>query len=205
MVRSEIDGTVTAVRSAEQAASEEAALLEVSAGGGSYVRCTMSEMERGSLVVGSSVNVMSWMTGVSCVGEVTEIGDYPVSGGYSYSNGNQNVSYYPFTVFVSGDEALREFDYVSVTYQSRPASLGTFFLQNQFIRTDGSRSFCYVRGADGLLEERTIRTGRDLWGSYTEIRGGLTMADFVAFPYGKNVISGAKTEEADAQSFYEGW
>ncbi len=205
VVRSEIDGTVTAVRSAEQAASEEAALLEVSAGGGYYVRCTMSEMERGSLVVGSSVNVMSWMTGVSCVGEVTEIGDYPVSGGYSYSNGNQNVSYYPFTVFVSGDEALREFDYVSVTYQSRPASLGTFFLQNQFIRTDGSRSFCYVRGADGLLEERTIRTGRDLWGSYTEIRGGLTMADFVAFPYGKNVISGAKTEEADAQSFYEGW
>ena len=205
VVRSEIDGTVTAVRSAEEAASEDAALLEVSAGGGYYIRCTMSEMERDALTVGSTVDVMSWMTGVSCVGEVTEIGDYPASGGYSYSSGNQNVSYYPFTVFVSGDEALREYDYVSVTYQSRPASTDSFFLQNQFIRTDGSRSYCYVRGADGLLEERTVRTGRDLWGSYTEIRGGLTTDDFVAFPYGKNVISGAKTEEADVQSFYEGW
>ena len=205
VIRSQIDGTVTAVRSAEEAASQEAALLEVSAGGGYFIRCSMSEMEREALTVGSTVNITSWMTGVSCTGEVTEIGDYPTTGGYSYSSGNQNVSFYPFTVFVSGDEALREYDYVSVTYQSRPASLDTFFLQNQFIRTDGSRSYCFVRGEDGLLEERTIRTGRDLWGSFTEIRGGLTMSDFVAFPYGKNVVPGAKTEEADAQSFYEGW
>ncbi|MBO4407470.1 MAG: hypothetical protein J5849_07190 [Clostridia bacterium] len=205
VVRSEIDGLVTAVRTESEAAESGEALLEVSAGGGYYIRCTMNEMERDALFVGSTVNVTSWMNGVSCSGEVVEIGDYPTNNEYSYSSGNQNVSYYPFTVFVSGDEALREYDYVSVTYQSRAGTTGTFFLQNEFIRTDGSRSYCFVRGADGLLEERTIRTGRDLWGSYTEIRGGLTMEDFVAFPYGKNVVSGAKTEEAEAQSFYERW
>ena len=205
VVRSEIDGVVTAVRTEDEARESGEALLEISAGGGYYIRCTMSEMERGALTVGSTVNIQSWMTGTGCEGKVVEIGEYPTTDGYSYSSGNQNVSFYPFTVFVSGDQPLREDDYVSVTYQSRPASLGTFFLQNQFIRTDGSRSYCFVRGEDGLLEERTIRTGRDLWGNYTEIRGGLSPDEFVAFPYGKNVVPGAKTEEAEAQSFYEGW
>ena len=40
----------------------------------------------------------------------------------------------------------------------------------------------------------TSQTGKVVWDSYTQIRGGLTQEDYVAFPYGRDVVSGAKTE-----------
>ena len=45
---------------------------------------------------------------------------------------------------------------------------------------------------------------RDLWGSYTQIRGGLTVDDYVAFPYGRDVKPGAATVEATADQLYSG-
>ena len=47
-----------------------------------------------------------------------------------------------------------------------------------------------------------MQTGRSLWGSYTQIRGGLTIDDYVAFPYGKDVSDGARTVEATPQDLY---
>ena len=59
-----------------------------------------------------------------------------------------------------------------------------------------------ARGEDGRLEQRWVQTGRDLWGSYTQIRGGLTTDDYVAFPYGRDVVEGARTVEAAADELY---
>ena len=55
-----------------------------------------------------------------------------------------------------------------------------------------------------MLHDRSRRypTGKSLWGSYTEIRSGLTEDDFVAFPYGKNVKPGAATQESDLSALY---
>ena len=47
-----------------------------------------------------------------------------------------------------------------------------------------------------------VQTGRDLWGSYTQIRGGLTIDDYVAFPYGRDVVEGAHTQEATTDQLY---
>ena len=71
-----------------------------------------------------------------------------------------------------------------------------------FIRYEGSRAYVYKRNADGLLEKCYIQTGSDLWGSYTEIRRGLTMDDWIAFPYGKTVKDGAQTQESNVQELY---
>ena len=59
-----------------------------------------------------------------------------------------------------------------------------------------------MRGDDGLLEKRYVTTGKSLWGSYTEIRSGLTPEDFIAFPYGKNVKPGVKAVEGDLSNLY---
>ena len=56
----------------------------------------------------------------------------------------------------------------------------------------------------GRLEKRWVQTGRNLWGSYTQIRGGLTVDDFVAFPYGRDVVAGAGTTEATPDQLYNG-
>ena len=59
-----------------------------------------------------------------------------------------------------------------------------------------------MEGANGRLEKRAVSTGRSLWGSYTQITGGLTGEEYIAFPYGNRIRAGVKTEISDTSSFY---
>ena len=204
VVRSKIDGVVKAVRDPDAAYQESKPVVEVSGGGGYYIDVAMSELEFGNIEVGQTVTVNSWQSGNTYEGTVTEISEYPTSNANSWSDGNSNVSYYPFRVFVNEDAELQEYEYVSVSYQGAAQASSGLYLENEFLRTDNGRSYVFVRGEDGLLEQRTVQTGRSLWGSYTEIRGGLTLDDFVAFPYGKDVKDGAKTQEATPDQLYNG-
>ena len=98
------------------------------------------------------------------------------------------MSYYPFKVFVSEDANLQAGDYVDMSYQKTVSDGGSsLYLQTMFIRSENGKSYVLLRGKDGRLEQRWVQTGRDLWGSYTQIRGGLTVDDYVAFPYGRDV------------------
>ena len=199
-VYSEMDGVVKAVRDPKEAYQNGEAVVEVSGGGGYYVSGVVSELDLENMKIGDTVQISSWMTGVSCEGTIVSVEDYPASQS-GWSNGNQNVSYYPFKAFVSEDANLQPNDYVDISYRSG-SSNNAWYLENMFIRVDNGKSYVYVRGENGLLEKRDVVTGADLWGSYTEIRGGLTQDDYVAFPYGQDVVEGAKTQEATPDQLY---
>lgn len=203
-VYAEFDGTVKAVRNADEAYNNSEAVIELSGGGGYYVTGTLSEMELGSVKVGDTVSISSWMTGAACEGTIVSIDDYPTTSGNSWGDGNRNVSYYPFKVFVEEDAALQANDYVDIQYQKAGTQEqgSSLYLQSWFIRTDNGKSYVMARNEDGRLEQRWVQTGRDLWGSYTQIRGGLTTDDYVAFPYGRDVVEGARTVEAAADELY---
>lgn len=203
-VYAEFDGTVKAVRNADEAYNNSEAVIELSGGGGYYVTGTLSEMELGSVKVGDTVSISSWMTGAACEGTIVSIDDYPTTNGNSWGDGNSNVSYYPFKVFVEEDAGLQANDYVDIQYQKAGTQEqgNSLYLQSWFIRTDNGKSYVMARGEDGRLEQRWVQTGRDLWGSYTQIRGGLTTEDYVAFPYGRDVVEGARTVEAAADELY---
>ena len=203
-VYAEFDGTVKAVRNADEAYNNSEAVIELSGGGGYYVTGTLSEMELGSVKVGDTVSISSWMTGAACEGTIVSIDDYPTTSGNSWGDGNRNVSYYPFKAFVEEDAALQANDYVDIQYQKAGTQEqgNSLYLQSWFIRTDNGKSYVMARGEDGRLEQRWVQTGRDLWGSYTQIRGGLTTDDYVAFPYGRDVVEGARTVEAAADELY---
>lgn len=204
-VYAEFDGTVKAVRDPDEAYNNSEAVVELSGGGGYYVTGTLSEMDLGSVQVGDSVSISSWMTGAACEGTIVSIDDYPTSNGNNWGDGNSNVSYYPFKVFVTEDANLQPNDYVDIQYQkdtSAEESGSSLYLESMFIRTDNGKSYVMARGDDGRLEQRWVQTGRDLWGSYTQIRGGLTIDDYVAFPYGRDVVEGAHTQEATADQLY---
>lgn len=204
-VYAEFDGTVKAVRNPDEAYNNSEAVVELSGGGGYYVTGTLSEMDLGSVQVGDSVSISSWMTGAACEGTIVSIDDYPTSNGNNWGDGNSNVSYYPFKVFVTEDANLQPNDYVDIQYQkdtSAEESGSSLYLQSMFIRTDNGKSYVMARGKDGRLEQRWVQTGRDLWGSYTQIRGGLTVDDYVAFPYGRDVVEGAHTQEATTDQLY---
>ena len=202
VIKSTVTGTVKVVRDPDEAYKSGEAVVEVSGGGGYYIEGAMSELELDSVKVGQMVQINSWMTGTSCEGEIIEIMSYPTTNSNSWSDGNHNVSYYPFRVFVDEEAQLQASDYVNITYQKQAQSGDSLYIENMFVRTENGKSYVYVKNEKGILEKRDVQTGRDLYGSYTQILGGITTEDYVAFPYGKDVFDGAKTEEATIDEFY---
>ena len=204
IVLSTLDGTVKAVRDPQEAFINGEAVIEVSGGGGYSVTCYVSELELDTIYEGQDVNVMSYQNGMSYSGQIVSIDrDYPAENADAWTSGNNNVSWYPFEVFIGEDAELREYDYVGVSYEKASENAGeSWYLQKCFIRTENGKHFVYVRGEDGTLEKRAVQTGKDLWGEYSEIKGGLSLEDRVAFPYGRVVVEGAKTVDAEPSELY---
>ena len=201
-VYAEVDGIVISILSEDEASMSGQPLIKVSGGGGFYVESTISELDRDTVSVGSEVTVSDWRSGMVYTGTIASIGDYPSSQNSWNGMGNPTASYYPLTVFVAESADLQSGSYVSVTYASGGSQNG-IYLENPFLRTENGRSYVYVMGADGKLEQRFVTVGKSLWGSYTEILSGITAEDFLAFPYGTAVKAGAPAVEADIQALYE--
>ena len=102
---------------------------------------------------------------------------------------------------IDGGEDLMENSWVQITPLGQEQAGNSLYIQKAFIRQEGGRSFAFVRGEDGTLERRNLITGRDD-GYYIEILSGLSMDDFLAFPYGKDVAEGAPTQEGDINTLY---
>lgn len=200
-VYARIDGEVVSVLTEEEARETVQPILKVSGGGGFYVQGSVSELEKENMQIGQEVTVNDWNTGNVYTGSVQSLGDFPTTGSGWNGVGNPNASYYPFTVFVDEEADLQEGRYVSVTYSTAGSEHG-IYLQNPFLRTQQGKSYVYVLGEDGRLEQRFVKTGKALWGSYMEILSGLSEEDMVAFPYGKNVKSGAVAVEGDMSDLY---
>lgn len=200
-VYAEFDGKVVSVLTEDEAKTQNQPVIKVSGGGGFYIQGGVSELEKDKMQIGQEVTVNDWNTGMTYTGKVVSMGDFPTDSDGWNGSGNPNVSYYPFTVFVDETADLQAGQYVSIQYSSAESENG-IYLENPFIRTENGQSYVYVQGAGGKLEKRFVTTGKALWGSYTEIRSGLTVDDLIAFPYGKNVKQGAPTVEGDLSSLY---
>lgn len=201
-IYAQFDGKVLSVLDEEEAKLNAQPFIKVSGGGGFYVEGSVSELDRESLFVGQEVTVNDWNTGNVYTGTIQRIGDYPSDDDNWYGDGNPNVTYYPFTVFVDGEADFMQYSYVSIMYSAGDQMEHGIYLENPFLRTENGTTYVYVLGEDGLLEKRPVTVGKSLWGSYTEILSGLAETDMIAFPYGKNVVPGATTVEGDLSDLY---
>ena len=203
-VYSDISGTVKTVRDPDAALEENQPVVLISGGGGYYVTAALSELELPSMHEGDTVSLQSWETNTVLTGEIVEISQYPDESGqyWHYSEGNENVSLYPFRIFADENANLREGEWVSVTYTPATVSDEGFYLDGPFLRDENGKSYVYVANADGLLEKRFVSTGGSLWGEYIKILGGLTEEDYIAFPYEQGAKDGAKTRQATLSELY---
>lgn len=199
-VFSALDGVVLELNDPKELEDSQP-LLKVSGGGGYLIRGSVSELALDSVKPGQSVSISDWASGESYQGTVQSVSEYPTSS-RGWSEGNSNVSYYPFTVTVDGSANLEENNMVDMSYaaQSDGGENSTYVLTS-FLRREGSRSYILLE-RDGKLEQRYVRTGRSLWGMYTEVLGGLEEDLYLAFPYGKNVRAGAATEHTGVEALY---
>ena len=200
-VYAKIDGQIVSLLTEEEARDTKHPIVKVSGGGGFYIEGSVSELELDGIELGQEVTVNDWNTGMTYTGEVIDLRDFPSSRDNWNGSGNPNVSYYPFRVFVKEDADLQEGSYVSVMYSTAAAEHG-IYLENAVLRTEQGRSYVWLRGKDGKLEQRFVTVGKSLWGSYSEILSGLTEEDLLAFPYGKELKEGAPTVEAEISELY---
>ena len=146
---------------------------------------------------------MSYDTGRTYEGVIQEISSFPRNGNdYWGGAGNTNASYYPFKVFVDESASLQNGEFVQLQYESADKEGDTFYLLNSMIRTENGKSYVYVRGKDGLLKKQTVKTGKSIWGSYTEIKRGLSLEAWIAFPYGKDIREGLPTKESTSDELW---
>lgn len=203
VIRATKDGKVKVARTQEEAEEDGGAVIEIFAGGGFFVDVPVGELKLSSVKEGDPATVNSYETGESAEGTVTKISTIPMendsSGGYS---GNTNVSYYPATILIPESANVREGDYVGVSFLRTEQPDDSFYIPLMFVRQDKDQSFVYCRNENGTLEKRKVTTGKILYGSYVQIREGLTRKDFIAFPYGKNTKDGAKTTEGSSADLY---
>lgn len=201
-VTAEFDGTVVGLLDAESAQMMGEPLMKVSGGGGYYVSGTLSELDLNTVKLGQTVDVMSWDTGMTYEGTIVEIQPFPLEqNDYYYYGTSQNVSYYPYKIFIDESAQLQDGFYVSMTLRESEGE-NALYVENPFILTEGASSYVYVRNEDGKLEKRRIQVGGSLWGSYTKVISGLTAEDYIAFPYGKTVKEGAPTQEGTWETLY---
>ena len=194
------DGVVSEVLDPAAAMESGEPLMKVTGGGGYYVEGTVSELALDTIALGQVVTVNSWDTGMVYTGTIVEIGTYPVEEQGYY--GSSNVSYYPYRVFIDESADLQEGYYVSMTYQTAEQAAGTLYIQNAFLRSEGNRTYVFVRNAEGMLEKRYLGCGVSTDGYMTPVYSGITEEDYLAFPYGSQVTEGAPTFEGTDQDLY---
>ena len=61
---------------------------------------------------------------------------------------------------------------------------------------------CEYAVENDKLKKQNVVTGKLLWGSYYEVKSGLSEEDYIAFPYGKTVVEGADTKESSSSDYY---
>jgi len=175
--------------------------ITVQTGTGYQIMSTLAEPQLGEVQVGDTLEVMLWSTGETVTATVTTISNYPTNNVYSYGNTNPNSSYYSFTAELDYDGDLRYGEGGEITFGG--SAMGdTFALECSFVREEGGRSYVLKVGEDGRMVKQYVEIGRSLYGGYSvEILSGLTLEDYIGFPYGKNAVEGALADY-NAEEYY---
>mgnify|MGYP002518945779 FL=1 len=195
-----IDGVVTEVKDASSLAAGDT-LLTVKGSENFTVTAYVGELSLNTVAVGDTLNVNTYESGTSTTATVTEIGTSPVDGSFGWGNDNPNNSYYPVYATVDDpDVQMTVGEYCEVTLMDDGSSDGGSYLELMYVRKDEQGSYVMKANDQNKLEKQYIATGKTVWGSMVEIRGGLTLDDRIAFPYGKTVKEGAPVIDADYPS-----
>lgn len=192
----EVAGEVKTLGDPDNPDTDGTAFLVVAGNDGLYVSGTISELLLDDVKVGTVVSANSWETGMTFDATITEISDYPVSGN-SWGDGNPNVSYYGYTAYIEDSTALRNGEYVDLSISTGQSESGNgIYMDKAYVREENGKTYCMIADEDGRLKKQYVVTGKTIYGSAIEIKSGLTEEDMIAFPYGKDVVEGAKTVEA---------
>lgn len=155
----------------------------------------MGELNLDRAAVGNTVMVNSYNTGMSIDAEITKISSEPTS--YSASNwgDNPNSSTYTVEAKLSDSTDFNVGDWVGVSFVSDTVTSDSVYLPIHYVRQENGNYYIMKANKDGRLVKSYIKTGKIMYGTNIEVKGGLSMKDKICFPYGKDVKEGVRTKE----------
>ncbi len=164
---------------------------------GVCIDINVGELNLYKFTPGTMVSGMSYDTGESFTAEVLSVGDEPVS--YSSYMWNENPDSSTFIVKASVDPGtqLTVGNWVSITMPQDEQETSGLFIPIHYTRKDGAAYYVMKADKNGKLKKQYLNTGKIVWGSYIEVKGGIGYDDMLCFPYGKDVKEGVKTRETD--------
>ena len=204
------DGVITKAGDPAEQDNPGDPLVTLVGNSGTFVTGELGETMLETIKEGSSCIVMDAMTGMSYTGEITEISEFPsrnTDNEQYYDMGSASQSFYPVTIVVEDKEAqMASGSWVSIMPVAENDGSGQednkiYFWKAMFIQ-DGGSAYAYVRGEDGRLVRREVKLGKLLWDYYYEVQSGLSLDDWIAFPYGA-AEEGAETVESTMSELYE--
>lgn len=196
-VRSTVDGVVRTLTDEKTASANGTPFLVVSGQGQYTIKGSISESLLTSIHVGDTVTAMSYDNGMTYTATISEISDYPLDGnsGSMYGgSGNPNSSQYEFTAVVDQPDGLTNGSYLEITLNVQGnTDSEALYLWKAYIRKDEAGSYVMKAGIDNRLYKQYLELGASIYnGEYVEVKSGLTMNDYIAFPYGPDVKEGVR-------------
>ena len=202
-VKATINGVVKTVGDPKVGQVDGEAFLTVTSNKGMYVKGSISEMDLGNVVVGSTITGTAQESGTPITAEITEISKYPsnADGNYYGGDSNPNASSYPFTAYIEDSDDLINHEYVDIQIEGNGGNGSSVYLPKALIRMENGQSYVYIEGKNKKLKKQYVRTGQTLYSTYIEVKEGVSETDWIAFPYGKAVKEGAPVKELEGSGF----
>lgn len=195
-VCSTIDGVVRTLTDVDTATQSGQPFLVVSGQDQFLIRGSISENYLSDIHVGDSITAMSYENGMTYSATISEISTYPLdsNSGMWYGGGNSNSSNYEFTAIADNAEGLTNGMYLEITLNiPGSASTDALYLYTAYLREDDGGRYVMKAGLDNRLHKQYLQLGTSIYnGQYCEVKDGLTMNDYIAFPYGSDVREGTR-------------
>ncbi len=206
-IYSMIDGVVTHAGDPVEGTSGMESFLRINSAEGYYIKGTVNEMMLDQVEPGTILTCTTDM-GEEFKAEVISVADYPVSGdGYmGWSDVNPNSSSYSFSANIMEgyeDVSINQDTYLmSITLPEKEDKDDGIRIPKAFLRTQNGVSFI-MKESKGVLKKQAVKIGSaDSYGSTVTIVQGLTLDDWIAFPYAEDAVEGVKTRKGTRDELY---
>ena len=149
------------------------------------------------------VTISSWDTGLTADAVITYISDTPNTDNNNFysGDGNTNSSNYEFKASFDRSSGIEIGSAVDITITPAGQEDTGLYISTYFVRKDASGNYVMKMGSDNKLEKVYVKVGKSLWGSMIEIKSGVTMDDYLAFPYGNGAVEGMNCKIVDSFAY----
>lgn len=202
-VYANFDGFVKSMIGEGEAASSGQPMIVIGASEGYVVEAQIGELALGTVQIGDQVSMYCYDNGMNYTGTITEVSMIPVqqSDGY-FGYGSKVESYYPMTIALEEGADVSQNMYMEITLENKPEdTAGGFYLSKAFLKQEGA-NYYVMKDVDGVLKKTYVKVGSKQMGDSILILGGITMNDYIAFPYLDEAEEGVKTVQKSVEELY---